>query len=174
MSEPMVLSPSVVGLLNDAGARFLQTPEDEIRIVFSDVGLLLTTEDSGPVIMRWERGESPTPVLRAASIADLERYLVWDAGRIARRRLGLNRIRLPWKLGQEAAGSTLLDRGEGWFVLEVAGPAEAPRRIELLTSGGDDAVRFSHVASVPVEELVASYRDADGKPALEPFVLDSP
>ena len=110
--------------------------------------------------------------MRASSIEDVERYVVWDYGYDARRRLGVGRIVLPRRPGQEASGFRVVDAGEGWYaLLPATSPPDTNRTVgSTAWADAELAVRFSHLADVPVDALVASYLAPDGAPALTQFV----
>lgn len=137
----------------------------------TDVTLRVQSADEGLEVLREERGDDPYPVMRAASFEDVERFLVTTVGAVARSHQRLRRIVLPWRLGEEAAGFEVSDVGHWWFALVRSGASRSVA--ELPGDGYNEAVRFSHVASLGLADLAASYLHPAGTPALEEFVADA-
>lgn len=171
MSNEHVLDPALAPLLE--GARAGLTLDDDqmtIRNRDDDASLIVSGAGADHQVSTGGRGREPYPVVRRATSAEVERYLAMKLGSWARDELGLDRIVLPSNLPCETSGLALLDVGDWWFRLVPvdAGPAEGA--LELQGSGVNDAIRFTYVAALPLDDLVASYLDPDGAPALQQFV----
>ena len=126
-------------------------------------------DPAGVALLRAERAEGPTPVMTAADIDDLVRFLITVLGYDLRATRGLPAIRLPFDWSSPAPGLTPVDLGAGWTGLRT----DDDRVVDVAMIDRDVAhpiVMFSHVASAPVIQLIASYEDRDGAPLLSEFV----
>ena len=129
----------------------------------------LVPDPAGVALLRAERAEGPTPVMTAADIDDLVRFLITVLGYDLRATHGLPAIRLPFDWSSPAPGLTSVDLGAGSTGLRT----DDDRVVDVAMIDRDVAhpiVMFSHVASAAVIQLIASYEDRDGAPLLSEFV----
>ena len=76
-------------------------------------------DPAGVALLRAERAEGPTPVMTAANIDDLVRFLITVLGYDLRATHGLPAIRLPFDGSSPAPGLTPVDLGAGWTGLRT-------------------------------------------------------
>jgi len=161
------LGPAVRRFLGSAGWRVAETG-GALRIFDpqgGDLELTVGVDAGRYVVGRRSRGGAARPVMRSQEMADVERAVAMIVGEDARNRLHLAPVTLPWEVDRIAAGHVVRDLGGGWVAL-VASDGRTVEVKQVVI----DAVELSHLATVPVDALVASYLAPDGAPALTQFV----
>jgi Immunity protein 61 len=126
-------------------------------------------DPAGVALLRAERAEDPIPVMTAAQIDDVVRFLITVFGNDVRAIHDLPRIRLPFDWSSPAPGFSPVALEAGWTGLRT----DASRAVDVAMVDRDvvhPIVKFSYVASATIAQLIASYEDRDGAPLLSEFV----
>jgi len=129
----------------------------------------VTPDPAGVALRRAERAEDPIPVMTAAQIDDVVRFLITVLGYDLRASRNLPTIRLPFDWSSPAPGFSPVALEAGWNGLRT----DEGRVVDVAMVARDvvhPIVSFSYVASAPVAQLIASYEDRDGAPLLSEFV----
>lgn len=157
------LERDVIDFLREAGARPRQRAEG---LYWGDyeVGSLITDREGTCEIARWERGRTGPERLTGATPAVVSAHLVLTWGQSWRIKHGLPVLRRVTPETVLPPGFEITGEETGDVGLIV--PGEPP--LHLRGVGHNiEALALARALSVPVRDLIASFKHPDGLPAFE-------
>jgi len=135
-----------------------------------EVSYALFARDGLFQLGRYER-RGPIALLAASTdILDLERMLVIDIGNSYRHYNGLPAIELPYAPEDVRTGYQVVHLGGDIFSLRGPDGEQLGIQIDDYQPTVPVTCRFSHVADLPVDDLVASYLDPHAAPLLTQYL----
>ena len=164
------LDPAFVKLHEAAGGQIVETERGlrlpnlvELSYVVSDVDGVFRVGCS-------EKYEEPVEYCAGSDLVAVQRQLVAEVGGTYRSLRDMQRIALPWREDEVKDGYTVIPVDDYGFTLEHSDGSRVP--FAARSDSSSAIVRYSHVADLPIGDLVASYMDPSGYP-LFPYFLET-
>ena len=157
------LDPRVLQLIGDAGDH-QQEIAGGVRLFHGDSGLDVLRQDDVFEVRPWGKGVTDEPDLTGAARSILETYLVLHYGNAWRLARGWPMLRLAERSEPLPPGFVFTAEQGHRGNLVIEGP---PRRVLGRLLPGT-ARRLARALTVPLGDLIASFRDPDGLPAFGP------
>lgn len=156
----MRLEPDVVVFLTEAGINRKELDDGELFFL-DDAGIFVVERNHSYDLFRWSRGEVREPRLVGAPAAVTATYLVLHYGNSWRDGHGLPLVRTVEQTADVPEGFSVIPEPDGSESLCIEG--EIDTGLRQLPSGG--ALRLAHALTIPLEELIASFKHPNGFPS---------
>lgn len=127
----------------------------------SDEGLLVVERGGSLDVASWSRGQVSPPRLTGANWRIIEIYLVLNYGNSWRSRHGLGFLKTIERGTAPPDGFEVLVEDDGNEGLVV--PADPSIHLGGMLPGG--AARLAHALTIPLQDLINSFKHPDGRPA---------
>jgi len=150
----------------DRAANTIDSSEDEAAVV-ADAGgeirfYVRERDVDGFSLTRAERSEAERFIMSSQTLTDVERFLTVELAGDVRQREGLDRLHIPGRVGEYAAGTSGREV-DGMMSVSV-GQRPPIRFVKRDPYRPQPDVQFSHFAHASISEIVESALSASGGP----------
>lgn len=153
----------LLSLLTDLGARCRSTPTAKPGFLLwmsdGEVHDMITEADGYFVLQYATRGAAPQPLFASEHLEDVAKALVLRLGPDARELARARPLPLPNKESELATGGELIRDLDGLRLSWTSGGRLHSAWLPDSRSGRIRAVEYSHIAQLPIEELVHAFLD---------------
>lgn len=164
------LDPAFVKLHEAAGGQIGETERGLLLHNQAAMSYVVSDVDGVFRVGISEKHEEPREYCAGSDLVAVQRQLVAEVGSTYRSFQRMQRIALPWREDEVKDGYTVIPVDDYGFTLERSDGSRVP--FAARSDSSSAIVRYSHVADLPIGDLVASYMDPSAYP-LFPYFLKS-